>query len=146
MHKPPLPPDPCKFMVHFSPHLLTHSLFGQEMTIQMTEHKLGFKVQTKKHGNSIRFPRHKKKKAWHFYGLLIFIFSLFQASKGIESAAFEQNNLRHTMNKSVEKIHSIINSETIVWTAGDTCSFVYDIHHRKGLWATMIHRYLLLAL
>lgn len=80
MHKPP--PDPCKFMVHFSPHLLTHSLFGQEMTLQMTEHKLRFKVQTKKHGKSIRFARHKKSLALLWPSrLYIFSFSSQQGNR-----------------------------------------------------------------
>lgn len=76
------PSGPLQVYGPFFPHLLTRSLFGQEMTLQMSERKLRFKVQTQKHGKSIRSPCHKKNKTWHFYGLLIFIFSVFSSQQG----------------------------------------------------------------
>lgn len=76
-------------MAHFSPHLLTHSLFGQEITLQMNEHKLRYKVRTKKHGMSIRFPCHKK--ACHFEAFLSLYFHFFKLAWELKAILLEDN-------------------------------------------------------
>lgn len=87
-------PPPDLFMVHFSlwsiflfTFWLSLSLFGQEITLQMTEHRLRYKVQTKKHRKSVRFPRHKKLATFMAF---LFLYFHFKASMGTESDTFER--------------------------------------------------------